>query len=116
MHAKAPVFGQRCRAGHADDVAPAEAGQTLGRQFDTEWAHHQGPDEGKQQPYRTCQVGVDEGQEVGVVGALDADERSGVDDGQQGAEVKLRLYRERAHTDERHGKSQHQHREVMKVR
>ncbi|MNR04931.1 hypothetical protein D3C85_1209290 [compost metagenome] len=109
------MLGQRGRLGHADNVVPTEAGQALGRQLDAERAHHQGPDEGEQQAHRPGQVGVDKGQEVGVVGALDADEGGGVDDGQQGAQVEARLHGQGADADARHGEGQHQHREVVQV-
>ncbi|MNL38866.1 hypothetical protein D3C87_1611100 [compost metagenome] len=46
---------------------------------------------------------------------MNADERRGVDQRQQHAEVKLRLDRQGADDDERHGKRQHQHREIMQV-
>ncbi|MNL85854.1 hypothetical protein D3C87_2143240 [compost metagenome] len=67
------MFGQRARLGEADDFLPAEAGQALGRQLHAERPEHQGPDEGEQQADRAGQVGIDEGQEVRVVGTLDTD-------------------------------------------
>lgn len=50
-----------------------------------------------------------------VVGALDADEGRGVDDGQQGTRVEARLHGQGTDADERDREGQHQHREVMQV-
>ncbi len=93
----------------------AETGQALGCQLGTERPGDQGPDEREQQAHGTSQVGVGEAEEVRVVGALNADERRGVDQRQQHAQVKLRLDRQGADADERYGKRQHQHREIMQV-
>ncbi|MNP78451.1 hypothetical protein D3C76_1760720 [compost metagenome] len=75
MHADVPVLGQGAGLGEADDIQPAETRQALGRQLHAKWAKYPRPDEGKQEANGARQVGIDEGQEVRVVGALDTDER-----------------------------------------
>ena len=61
-HTDLAVLGQGGRLGHFNDVAPGEAGHALCRQLHAERAHHQGPDEGEQQPHGAGEVGIEEGE------------------------------------------------------
>jgi len=109
------VFGQGCGLGEADDVTPAETGQALGGEFGAERPRNQCPHKRKQQAHGPGEVDVGEVEKVRVVGTLDADERRGVHQRQQHAQVEARLHSKGTDADERHRKRQHQHWEIVQV-
>uniref|UniRef100_A0A915DUD3 Uncharacterized protein n=1 Tax=Ditylenchus dipsaci TaxID=166011 RepID=A0A915DUD3_9BILA len=90
LYAKLAVFGQGRRPVISTMSRQAKRVMRLAATL-PQRGHDQRPDEGEQQADRAA-VGIQEGEEVGIIGALDADESRGVDDGQQRAQVKTRLH------------------------